>query len=301
MLSLLLHNRTPSAVVQSRKSRLEFAESISKVQVGMLRGDVVCILGEPDDIRTYPYARTKVKGCAQIEILCYGTSGKNAFPSLGQVYIGLDGRVRLITGNTGSPPKSDVILENELCRAMECLDELPSATSLTQYNPEKVIRAVNLLHGMGKTKAIACMREYLRVTPYWSDGRSGLFLVLRVLFEIPKDKRMPMIHVGEYRPGTPTDWNECPLYPLLVVEDVPFLIPFVVTIAGSIQDPSEHIDFFQRWGHLRSSRLNPPRHAIAVVDRMAAKGIVPGYKGMSTRDQELVFQGFYRQAARLVE
>jgi len=78
------------------------------------------------------------------------------------------------------------------------LDEVPSYNSGPNYNPQKVIRAVNLLQPLGKTKAIAVLQEYLRIVPRNQKvGREGTFLVMRVLFNVPKEAGyLPEMGVG---------------------------------------------------------------------------------------------------------
>src|SRR5207237_943044 len=120
------------------------------------------------------------------EVLCYGSPGKDMFPTLGHVWIGADGNCRLIFGDKGIPPKESLISEAELRQAIPLIDQVPSPICCFAYDPRPVIAAVNHLHALGKPKAIAALREYLRVSSYFSMDRLGVVTILRVLFDVPE-------------------------------------------------------------------------------------------------------------------
>jgi hypothetical protein len=100
------------------------------------------------------------------------------------------------------------------------------------------------------------MGEYVRI-----GGRheEGLFIVLRVLFDVPKDPGyMPPMLVGAPVPLPPNDDRATPRYPVVLVDDIPFNLAAGYNLAGAPQLVTEHLDYFRRHGSLRAAPLSPP-------------------------------------------
>ena len=95
--------------------------------------------------------------------------------------------------------------ERELRRLLDILGQVPSYNAGRRYNPRTVIRAVNALLPLGKDKALATIEEFLRVTGFWEHNEGeGMFLVLRTLFDVPKDPGyMPPMMVGRHPQRSP--------------------------------------------------------------------------------------------------
>src|SRR5262249_41157779 len=148
--------------------------------------DVLALLGKPDDIRTQfdpggIYPRT-IK-----EVWCYGTNGHLTFPTLGCVSIDRKDTAKFFHGGYAEPPPTALFAEAELRELLRLIDRAPEFDG-DRYDPLPVIQIVNALQPLGKEKALAALEEYLRVDSHYHSGaRQGLFLVLRVLFDVPED------------------------------------------------------------------------------------------------------------------
>src|SRR5262245_13157803 len=87
------------------------------------------------------------------------------------------------------------------------------------YDPGVVISAVNALLPLGKNAALS---EVAALEP--EPPASGLFWVLRVLFEVPDPPGFPPVILGTPAIPPPSDPASLPRYPIVVVRDVPLLI-----------------------------------------------------------------------------
>ena len=204
--------------------RLRFTRSLSQIEKGMAAQQVLVLLGPPEDIRTL----NDPGGISTIgtkEIWRYGTSGHLTIATLGQIYVDQDSRVQYICGK-GEPPPEGLFEEEELRRFLIALDEVPSYQAGRFFNPRALIVAVNLLQPLGKERALAAIAEYLRVACELQDDRkTGAFLVLRVLFEVPEDTGyMPPMRVGVPGPPAPNDPKLLPRFPITIEGDIPFLL-----------------------------------------------------------------------------
>jgi hypothetical protein len=247
--------------------RSDFAAKMAKVTVGRPDWEVRKLLGKPDDVRTCDELRATTSRTK--EIWCYGTSGHLTFPTLGSVYIDTNNRVQYIFGVGGTPPDPKLVGEEGLRNLLRLIDEAP-AVSGYHYNPRTVIRIVNRLQPLGKEKALAAIDEYLRVTGYLSDApEGGLFLVLRVLFDVPADPGyMPRMGIGAPSPAEPGDRNLIPRFPIALVDDVPLLVVGGYFLAGAAQPVRDHVKYFRDNGRLRSRPLAPSSRPLDVLDHL---------------------------------
>ena len=177
---ILSHRTAPD------RSRAEFARDMAKIKEHMPQSEVLAILGQPDDVQT----QLDTGGISSVQsgiIWCYGTKGHLTFPTLGYVCFDTNGRTHEVFGGRGQPPKSSLFTEDELQNLLRLLDSAPGLDSGT-FDPLTLIQVVNTLHPLGREKSLAAIGEYLRVSRPWADflgPRSGLFLVMRVLFDLP--------------------------------------------------------------------------------------------------------------------
>ena len=252
-----------------RLSRQEFATAISQLKEEDSAKRVLELLGKPDDVRTkrdpggIGTSRTK-------EIWRYGTAGHLEVATLGQVYIDTKDRVQYVFG-AGSPPPSRMFDEQELRQLLIVLGEVPSYNSMWRYNPRKVIRAVNLLQPLGKEKALAAIDEYLRVAQSWDDdGRKGVFLVLRILFDVPADPgHMPPMMVGAPSVRQPKDAKLLPRFPIALEGDIPLLLSEGFSLGGQAEQPESHSAYFRKHGTIRAKPLMPTDKPFAALETFA--------------------------------
>ncbi len=243
---------------------------MNKVEFEMPRSEVIRLLGEPDDVRT-EYDPGGIVAFDTVEILRYGTDGHLTPATLGQVCIDAQEKVSAVYGS-GEPPPDGMFEEAELRRLLRALAEVPSYDG-RRYNPQKVVRAVNVLQPIGKKRALAAIAEYLRIVPRFLDERpGGMFLVLRTLFEIPDSVgAMPPMRVGMYSPEPPKDAGRPTRYPGVIEDDIPFLVVSGYMLMGQAEHPSKHLPFFEANGVIRSEPLRPSGVPFAAVDRVLDK------------------------------
>jgi hypothetical protein len=247
-------------------TRQEFARAMAKVKPGLAEADVLALLGKPDDVKT----RTDPGGISTTrtrEIWRYGTDGHLSFPTLGCVYIDTDGKAQYVFGGRGQPPAPAVLPEADLRPLLRLLDAAPSYNAGYHYDPLAVIRAVNALQPLGKEKALAVIAEYLRVaSQFYDPGREGVFLVLRVLFDVPPDPgHMPPMFVGAPWPAAPADPKRLPRFPILLQDGVPLLLVSGYLLAGFPEQPESHVEYFRQHGRLRDGPLVPPNDPLGLL------------------------------------
>lgn len=252
LLSLLPFLAAPLA--RAEMSRAEFSAAMSRITEGTKAGEVVKLLGKPDDIHT-----ERDPGGLRLnkttEVWGYGTSGHLTFPTLGIIYMSGD-KVQYVFGGNGAPPPSGMFAHEELTRLLRLID---ATSGVDNHNPPRLIQAVNALQPLGKDKALAAIEEYLRVsTPYGDDERESIFFILRLLFEIPADPGyMPRMGLGAPQPMAPNDLKVHPLFPLELSHDIPLNLVFGYALGGVPESPESHIKYFRENGTIRAHPLAP--------------------------------------------
>jgi hypothetical protein len=287
-------------VLTEERCRNDFAHLMNTIVEGSTKDDVASILGQPDDVRTefdpggIPIADT-------LEIWRYGTSGHLTVATLGQVYFNDQGIVTEAYGK-GEPPPVEMFEEQTLRRILQTLGAIHSIDSGTEFNPRNVIRAVNELQPLGKDRALAAISEYLRVSPPGDDpARDGVFLVLRVLFELPEsDDVMPEIRIGAPLYPQPDDQKALPRFPIVIAGDIPFLIAQGFGGTGR-ESPENHVEYFREHGRLRACKLRPTDDPLAASDSCASD-YVESLKTRSTTFGEVHLRGMLlAQVLKLVD
>jgi hypothetical protein len=236
---------------QSRPmTRQEFAKRLSKLHYRDSKEKVVLLLGKPDDIRYEPSTDPN----APYEVWCYGTEGRGSFAMLGGLHF-RRGTVLWVAGGKGQPPPVSVISENELRAGMRILHAGPN--SPFNHDPLRIIRVTNYLQPLRKSKALAIIGEYARVRDDDTD-ETWLFFLLRTLFDVPSPPGyMPDMHIGALDPSPPEDRTRAPRFPVVIIDDVPFSMLDGAMGAGTPQPVSEHVEYFQKHGTFRGSKLRP--------------------------------------------
>jgi hypothetical protein len=272
-----------SGMPPAADTRQAFAHAMSKVREGMPEGEVLAFLGKPHDVQT----QTDPGGISTSrtrEIWKYGTEGHLTTATLGSVYIDTHGKAQYVYGGRGEPPDPGSISEAELRPLLRLIDTVPSYNSGYFYNPLHVIRVVNALQPLGKEKALAVIDEYLRVSSnFHAPAREGIFLVLRVLFDVPSDPgHMPHMFVGAPVPPGPDDPKRSPRFPILLQDDVPLLLVSGYDLGGDPEAPESHVRYFREKGRLRDKVLTPTNDALGLLASWEeAAGWLHGKDGLS--------------------
>jgi hypothetical protein len=261
--------RPPGKVVVQPPSRSEFAAKMAKVKEGLPEQEVRKLLGKPDDVRTCRELHGTTADTR--EIWCYGTSGHLTFPTLGCVYIDTEGKAQYVFGGKGTPPDPKLFREEELRGLLRLIDDAPYPNG-SFYNPRTIIGIVNRLQPLGKEKALAAIDEYLRVASSWHSDARRLFLVLRVLFDVPTDPGyLPRMKIGFPAPwGEPEEPKVIPRFPILLVDDVPLLLVSGYNLGGRAERVEKHVEYFRKNGHLRTLPLVPTNRPLTILDHLPA-------------------------------
>ncbi len=249
------------------RTRAAFAAALASVRIGESADDVLAALGPPDDIKTAKDPGG-ISATRTTEVWRYGTDAHLSLGTLGTVHIQADRTVQYVFGGKGAPPPDGMFAEDDLRRILRCIDAVPSYDA--PANPLLLIRAVNALQKLGKEKAIAALTEYLRVSSSFDDGgREGTFLVLRALFDVPdKPGFLPTMQVGAPSPPGPPDPHAVPRYPVIIVDDIPFVLVRGYELGGQPEPPESHLEWFRANGVLRRAPLVPTTTPLATLDRI---------------------------------
>lgn len=133
--------------------------------------------------------------------------------------------------------------------------------SASDFDPVRLIRAVNGLHSLGMERALEVLTLYNDVCSKVSLGiveQQRIFYVVRLLFvRKDGDPRMPPMRIGAFSLNLSADSASWPLDPLVLVHDLPFEVSQFVILAGFPQPPVEHIEYCREHCELRERPLAP--------------------------------------------
>jgi hypothetical protein len=136
-----------------------------------------------------------------------------------------------------------------------------------RYHPQRVIEAVNALLPLGKNRALEVIDCYLAGQDLTVDPNEGLFLVLRVLFEVPLDPGyQPRMRLGGTSLQAPLALRSLPHFPLVLIDDWPLMLVSGFTLGGDAEPVTEHLRYFRSDGTLRAKRLSPSHSERGVLD-----------------------------------
>lgn len=164
-----------------------------------------------------------------------------------------------------------------------------AGSDFTHFDPGALVTAVNALLPLGKDGALGAVERQLKTADRVADPQHGLFLVLRLLFELPESGVQPPVRIGIPKALEPGDPTVLPYFPLLVVDDVPLLLVTTFLLGGSAEPVEAHLAHFREHGVLRRTPLRPGTdlgtaavldHAAALYRRAYAEDPQPGLRAM---------------------
>jgi hypothetical protein len=233
---------------QGYPDRGQFVDRLARIKEGESKATVEALLGKPDDIWRDAY-----------EVWCYGSAEHRSLPTLGRVYF-WHNRVAIVVGRLGRddvPPSPNVLSEHDLRDGIRFMD--PGRYAIGINDPLHLVRVTNYLQPLGKEKALTIMGEYGRVRfDHWMDN-IWLFLLLRTLFDVPNPPGfMPELRIWGKIPEPPRDPQLIPRFPIVIVDDIPFI--FFGGFRSDTPPPPISTDIveFRRFGKVRTSVLRPP-------------------------------------------
>lgn len=172
--------------------------------------------------------------------------------------------------------------------------------------PAALIKAVNALQALGKQPALDALRRYIEIAPegLFHSGRPAFdpanidqgdynvaFWIIRLLFEPAQSGtriRQPLLGAAVPSPGK-GDERLWPLFPMELVDDVPFMIAHGWNLGGVPEHPSSHIEWAERYGVVRDMPLRPADDPLAVADRLLS---LPKSQRLKLRDDPIRTQAW---------
>jgi hypothetical protein len=131
-----------------------------------------------------------------------------------------------------------------------------AAMGSDNYNPQVVIDAANALLPLGKDAILDAFDAHLAKER--ADFSSfGLFVLLRVLFEVPVDGAHPPMRIGAPDVAPPEAPLLMPAFPIVWVEGVPFNLVGGYMLGGHPEHVSAHVAHFREHGRLRAGKIVP--------------------------------------------
>lgn len=155
--------------------------------------------------------------------------------------------------------------------APEAIVARAGGSAFADYDPRVVVDAVNVLVPLGKLGAIDAIEMHLSRADLERDPQEGLFLVLRVLFDVSPPRRHPPLNLGGSVPPPPPDASAMPRFPIVLVDDVPLLLVSGYALGGDTEPVSTHVEFYREHGRLRGAPLTPPPTSDGLLERYEAE------------------------------
>jgi hypothetical protein len=166
---------------------------------------------------------------------------------------------------------------------LEIVHEAP-ALHFESFDPARLVRAVNTLRAAGAAGTLRLLERYAELCPsssyVWgvphqpigadTADTSGFYAIVRSLFDSKHEL------IGFLSMSGTTIWPQQPCapaelvqrYPLLIVDDFPFLVAWARRGSGPITDPLREIRWAREHGVLREARLRPPDDPTQLVARV---------------------------------
>src|SRR5688572_14972480 len=170
-------------------------------------------------------------------------------------------------------------IDPELLESVRIIHQAPTAQDGLRFDPRSLIRAVNHLHAQGKERALLALRAYDKLSRDLSRGDKSkhqvdeyrILPIVQILFERPKP-----FGLGEADVDAPAKLH-WPLFPLALVEDVPFMVVSGYSLEGRGENPADRL----RDGlTMRAEPLAPRRTALEAADELIQS---PAWKALRLR------------------
>jgi hypothetical protein len=126
----------------------------------------------------------------------------------------------------------------------------------SDYDPARVVEAVNELQPLGKDAALERVEALLGDRDPQKPAY-GVLWVLRVLFEVPDGAGFPPVRIGQPTVTPPRDPASLPRFPIVLAGDVPLLAVRGYTLGGLAEPVDVHVDYYREHGTLRAAPLSP--------------------------------------------
>ena len=201
-----------------------------------------------------------------------------------------------------------------ISKTMQIINGAPSYHQ-EDFNPAKLVRAVNHLVPLGKEKAVSELREFMKIAcrDQWIARRieenidtsdsTCVFLIVRLLFECdPESEKWPHIATVPFLP-TPEKEDEAfwPMYPVHMEGDLPFLLVRWGALGGAPDEPERHVDWAEKHGRIRTTLLKPSVNPIAAAREISGRPQTQRLYGHPKSVHWKVEDVFYSQAWNILK
>lgn len=122
----------------------------------------------------------------------------------------------------------------------------------SEFDPIFITEIANEFIPLGKKEILSSIDSYYQSNKESSD-HFGLFLLLRIIFEVPKMNSYPDIKIGKFDFGKPKNENEIRQFPIMFSNELPFLIVSSYYLGGFPESLDTHIQFYEESGILREN------------------------------------------------
>jgi hypothetical protein len=158
-------------------------------------------------------------------------------------------------------------------RGHELIDHLTGFSGFT-FNPGDLIAAGNYLRELGEALILRVLEQYCQRADQGASGSpDNALLVARVLY-VPKDERhpLPRLALGAADLREPHDPSLFPIFPLHLVEGIPFLLIGGYVLGGEALPAMDYIAWCARHGSLRPGPLALTCDPVAAINRFLECG-----------------------------
>jgi hypothetical protein len=160
-----------------------------------------------------------------------------------------------ITGQTlGSVSHGSTLVSLDTANVSLRLDSV-FALKPGRYNPSLLIRCTNDLLPLGKDSSIAAIKSAFERGNSDAEGY-GLFLLLRIVFELPPAMDDPEMHFGKTDINPSESKSQVNRFPLLIVNSIPFLVVQRTFMTGVGESLDKHLSFYREFGQFRTTPLH---------------------------------------------
>lgn len=208
-------------------------------------------LGAPDEVRLEEF------GPGREPCWCYGVDEPGSLPTLGKVQF-LKGEAAWVYGSRGPVIPAGSFPEAELRPLLRLLDTLPGADWFVPmgelWDPAVMIRIVNRLQSLGKTRAIATLNEFCRVI---SAPRTPEERFYKVWVETSRPILGGLVSLLFEAPPEPDDFPGSGAFSIELRGDIPFMLSQGGGLGGYAGFASPHLEHRRTMGRLRPRPLVP--------------------------------------------
>jgi hypothetical protein len=158
---------------------------------------------------------------------------------------------------------TDQAMNKDLIAAVALLD-------YENYRAKTVYNAVAGLMSLSKADALSEIETYLSEHPE-AQSSIGLFILLRSLIEVGDDEVHPPMRLGKPDLDPPAQSSSLPLFPCVMVQDVPFLMVRGYALGGLPESVEDHLKFYRSTGSIRKTLKEYPDSRVEIEGEFSRK------------------------------